>query len=314
MKPEPGSSRVDSTTRSVGGTRARKRSSQRSASAERSSCRSSIDQHHRLARARRGRDSSGSTTAVRRGTPASAPTRSTSPPRDRARRAHRSTDSQKCCASCSPRSTDTQATRLARGPRTRPTSAAAPSCRCRRARTAGPPAPGPTRDSAPNSALRGTSRRMAGSRSAGTVVARPRRSMTARGFRMPTLTVTEAGGQRAGRRVSRVRAPAQGCLRGRSRTCQDAATGVDASRVGGPLWPRTPYVSSTWLGQALDLEGQHDAHDADRDGPDAGDGDDRGERRAGVGEREHAERDLEQPDEEQQPPVRAGPGARRTRR
>jgi predicted PurR-regulated permease PerM len=49
------------------------------------------------------------------------------------------------------------------------------------------------------------------------------------------------------------------------------------------------------LGQALDLEGQDDAHDADRDRPDAGHCDERGERGAGVGEREDPEWDLQEP-------------------
>src|SRR6266480_1503158 len=42
------------------------------------------------------------------------------------------------------------------------------------------------------------------------------------------------------------------------------------------------------VGKVLDLERQHDAHDADRNSPDSTDGDQRRQRGPGVGEREDA--------------------------
>src|SRR5437660_589373 len=45
------------------------------------------------------------------------------------------------------------------------------------------------------------------------------------------------------------------------------------------------------LREVLDLEREHDPHDADGDGPDPADGDDRRQRCARVGQRQHTERD-----------------------
>ena len=110
-------------------------------------------------------------------------------------------------------------------------------------RTTWPPL---TLERASKSARRGTSRSMAGSRSAGTVGARPRRSMTvAEVSAMSTLTGTGACGQRVrwGARAGWLaRAPAD--LSGRR-------DGRRRLRGAGPLWPRTPYVSSTWCGRRL---------------------------------------------------------------
>ena len=108
-------------------------------------------------------ESSGSTTPSARNAGV-APTRSTRPFSRTAPASASTTDSQKCCASSSPRSTDTQPTR----------SGAARDSDHERSRTVLPlPAgaqsrttcPGPALDSRSNSALRGTRRCIAGTRS-----------------------------------------------------------------------------------------------------------------------------------------------------
>jgi glyoxylase-like metal-dependent hydrolase (beta-lactamase superfamily II) len=89
-------------------------------------------------------------------------------------------------------------------------------------------------------------------------------------------------------------------------TGQDCPTGTCAcgapSRLTAPLPPGGECLVDVF-GQALELERDDDAHDADCDGPDAGHGDERGQRRPRGGEREHAERDLEQAQGQQKPPV-----------